>query len=283
MKNFTYISLILIFALILSACGGNTNNNAEEIPDYDTVSTATPEQSENQTSDSNSNSQIGSDSDSDLNSEANYESTPNSDISRKIALTFDDGPSAYTDSILDLFEYYGGLATFFVVGPRLVTHQDTLKRTFDLGHEIANHAWTHRDLRTITEREIIEEIESTSNAIISIVGTSPPIFRPPFGASDERVEAITAELGYAIVKWTLDPLDWRYRDADVIYDTIMSRVENGDILLFHDTRPTTAEAMRRLIPSLIAEGFELVTVSELLYYLYGGPTAGVIYGWYTDL
>ena len=203
--------------------------------------------------------------------------------SRKIALTFDDGPSTYTDSILDLLYLYDGRSTFFVSPHRMLERPNTVQRAFDMGNEIANHSWSHRDFRALTDDEIASEIQSASEAIVSVVGVSPPLFRPPFGMSDERVVEISADLGYAIVKWTLDPIDWRYRDADIIYNTIMNEVEPGAIILVHDTRPTTAEAMRRVISSLVAEGFELITVSELLYYLYGGIEYGKIYGTYTIL
>ena len=203
--------------------------------------------------------------------------------SRKIALTFDDGPSAYTDSILDLLERYGGRSTFFVSGPRILERSSTVLRAFNNGNEIANHSWTHRDLRTLSDAEITYEIQRASAAIASVTGKSPPIHRPPFGMSNDRVIDISAELGYAIIKWTIDPIDWRYRDADIVYNAIMSQVEPGSIILVHDTRPTTAKAMLRVIPRLIEEGFELVTVSELLYYLYGGLEPGKIYGTYTIL
>lgn len=203
--------------------------------------------------------------------------------SPKIALTFDDGPSAHTDGILDLLEQYGGRSTFFVTGPQILERSATIIRAFNMGNEIANHSWSHRHLPLLTDEEIIYEIQRTSNAIISITGESPPIHRPPFGMSDERVVNILGDMGYAIVKWTLDPIDWRYRDADIVYNTIMNQVESGSIILVHDTRPTTAEAMERVIPRLIEEGFQLVTVSELLYYLYDGPEPGVVYGTYTIL
>jgi peptidoglycan/xylan/chitin deacetylase (PgdA/CDA1 family) len=202
-----------------------------------------------------------------------------------IALTFDDGPSAYTGQILDILERYDAVATFFVVGHRLNTRAQraTVLRAHEMGSEIANHTVNHPRLTNITESEIISEIRDASAAIARITGASPPFYRPPFGQTNDDVVRISKNLGYAMVKWTLDPLDWRDRDPDIIYDRIMSNVQEGDIILVHDTRPTTARAMERVIPGLINAGFRLVTVSELLEYKFGGITPGEIYGTYTIL
>lgn len=197
-----------------------------------------------------------------------------------VALTFDDGPSRHTDSILDTLELHDGKATFFVVGNRVETYRTTVERAVNLGNEIANHTQTHPRLTSQTDGEIKNEIQSASNAIASIIGTSPLIYRPPFGATDERVLNISAELGYGIVKWTIDPLDWRDRDADTIYNRIMSQVEDGSVIVLHDIHLTTAQAMERVIPSLIDKGFQLVTVSELLERRYGGLAAGSVFGTY---
>ena len=199
------------------------------------------------------------------------------------ALTFDDGPSAYTDGILDLLETYGGRSTFFVSVPRMLGRQSTVIRAFEAGHEIANHTLNHPNLATLTDAQIRHEILAASEAIVSVTGVSPPMYRPPFGMTNERVVQISYELGYTIVKWTVDPIDWRYRNADIIYEYIMRNVYDGAIILVHDTRPTTAEAMRRVIPRLVEEGFRLVTVSELLYYFYGSLEPGQVHGSYTIL
>jgi len=172
-----------------------------------------------------------------------------------IALTFDDGPSSHTDRILDILERYDGRATFFVVGNRLEAHRNTVERAANLGNEIANHTQTHPRLTLQTDSQVASEIQSASAAITSITGISPPIFRPPFGATDERIINISAELGYGIVKWNVDPLDWRDRDADIIYDRIMSQVDDGSVIVLHDIYPTTAQAMERVIPSLIEQDF----------------------------
>ncbi|MCL2545792.1 MAG: polysaccharide deacetylase family protein [Oscillospiraceae bacterium] len=197
-----------------------------------------------------------------------------------VALTFDDGPAPHTERILDVLEQHSGRATFFVVGQRLSTHRDTVMRAFEMGNEIANHTWTHPHMTSLTDEAIINEIQSTSAAIAAITGMSPPIYRPPFGLADERVIGISAELGYAVIKWTVDPMDWRDRDADVIVERIMDQVQDGAVILLHDIHETTAHAVELLVPRLLQEGFQLVTVSELLDGLYDGIEAGTVFGSY---
>jgi len=197
---------------------------------------------------------------------------------RMIALTFDDGPGNYTERLLDILERHGAQATFFVLGNIVETRRNTIKRISDIGSEVAGHTWTHLDMRQLSDQQIAEKIQSTSVAIESVVGFSPPIFRPPYGFTNSNVRRVSSEIGYSIILWTLDTLDWRYRDADIIYNTIMNNVEIGDNILLHDVYDTTVDAMERAIPSLLAEGFQLVTVSELLAYKYGELEPGMIYG-----
>jgi peptidoglycan/xylan/chitin deacetylase (PgdA/CDA1 family) len=198
--------------------------------------------------------------------------------STKIAVTFDDGPAPYTERILDVLEQYDSRATFFVTGSRILFHPEIVSRAFEMGNEVANHSWSHRSFPRLNDAAIQNELQRTCNTIREVLGFSPPIFRPPYGATNDRVVRVAGEMGYAVIKWTLDPKDWRYRNADIIYNSVMSRVEGGSVILLHDVHPTTADAVELLIPSLIEAGFELVTVTELLTYLYGELTPGRIYG-----
>jgi len=198
-----------------------------------------------------------------------------------IALTFDDGPGPHTDRILDVLERYGARATFFVVGYHVEKWQDTIRRTIRLGSEVANHTWNHPGLTSISNHRIRQELQTTSAIIEQVIGfPPPPFFRPPFGLVDQRVANVSAELGYAVITWTLDTRDWEVRNADSVYNIIMQAAKEGCIVLMHDTHATTAAAMERVIPALIARGYRLVTVSELLHSLYGELKPGRIYGTY---
>ena len=153
-------------------------------------------------------------------------------------------------------------------------------RIFEDGHEIANHTYAHQVLvYPLTDEDIIREIQAASNAIQSITGERPPrMVRPPGGRIDSELPRIAAGLGYSLMLWDVDPRDWEIRDADHVYEFIMSNVEHGSIIVLHDTHVSTAEAMERAVPSLIQQGFELVTVSELFERMRGMvPQAGRVY------
>jgi len=194
-----------------------------------------------------------------------------------IALTFDDGPSRYTSQILTTLEKYGARATFCVVGNLVNARKDTVKRASDLGCEIIGHSWDHKNLTKLTADEIKKELNDTSAAIKSITGESPRLYRPPYGAVNSTLKSVSAELGYALICWSVDPLDWETRNAEKVYTAIMADTVNRAIVLSHDLYASTAEAMERVIPELINKGYQLVTVSELMYYSNITLEAGVVY------
>jgi len=194
-----------------------------------------------------------------------------------VALTFDDGPSKNTAQILDILEKYGAHATFCVVGNLVDARKSTVKRAFDLGCEIIGHSWDHRDLTKLTVEEIENEINDTSAVIESITGVSPKLYRPPYGAVNDKLKSVSAELGYAMINWCVDPMDWHTRDADKVHDAIMADTGNRAIVLSHDLYVSTADAMERVIPELLLQGYQLVTVSELMYYSNKTLEAGVVY------
>jgi len=184
---------------------------------------------------------------------------------KMLAITFDDGPGRYTQPILDLLEKYGGRATFFVLGGRVWNNRYILKNIMAQGSEVAGHSWHHINFLSLGEQCIRDQIEYTDRAIYNITRVEPPrFFRPPFGAFNETVRDVALDTGTAIIMWSVDPRDWESRDPDRIYNYIMERAHDGGIIVAHDIHRTTAEAMERVIPSLIERGFKLVTVSELL-------------------
>jgi peptidoglycan/xylan/chitin deacetylase (PgdA/CDA1 family) len=116
-----------------------------------------------------------------------------------------------------------------------------------LGCEIIGHSWDHRDLSKLTAGEITKQLGDTSAAIESITGVYPKLFRPPYGAVSSTLKSTSAELGYALINWSVDPLDWSSRDADKVYNEIMNNVSNKAIVLSHDLYGSTADAMERVI------------------------------------
>ena len=194
-----------------------------------------------------------------------------------IALTFDDGPSKNTAHILDLLKFYNARATFYVVGNRVASYADTAQRAAAEGNELGNHTWEHAKLTALTPEEIAAQLTQTSQAVQQYTGYTITSVRPTGGACNDTVKTVAAQLGLYLVNWSVDTEDWKTRDADATYNAIMSGVSDGAIVLCHDLYESTASAMDRVIPELIAQGYQLVTVSELLSYTEGGPVPGTLY------
>lgn len=194
-----------------------------------------------------------------------------------VALTFDDGPSKHTTRLLDIFATYGGKGTFFVIGNLIDSRADTVKRITDEGHEVAGHSWSHRQLTKLTPSEITDQIMTTRAKIYEITSVDSTVIRPPYGAFNSDVKEICANLGIIMVNWSLDTLDWKNKNADMVYNAIMKDIKDGSIILCHDLHGTTVDAMERIIPDLIEQGYQLVTVSELLSYGEEEITAGNVY------
>ncbi len=202
----------------------------------------------------------------------------NIDINKPmIALTFDDGPSAHTSRLLDIFRKHGGRGTFFVLGNTLDNRRETLKRIAAEGHEIGNHSWSHRQFTNIGIEEVKDQIMMTRAKIYDITGIDSTIVRPPYGACNDEIRALGKELGVSFVNWSVDTLDWKTKNAEAVYKEIMKDAADGHIILCHDLHKTTVDAMEKAIPSLIKEGYQLVTVSELLTCRGGELQVGKMY------
>lgn len=192
-----------------------------------------------------------------------------------IALTFDDGPSAlYTADILDILEEYNAHATFYVLGTEAKKNEDLLVRMLKNGNEIGSHTLNHQDLTSLTEEEVLYQMETTNRTIEDATGTLPKTMRAPYGYMNDETANL---LEYPIVLWSLDTLDWESRDADSICETLLENVKDGDIVLMHDIYGSTAEAIQTLVPELIERGYQLVTVSELSQYRSAEMQQGTIY------
>lgn len=181
-----------------------------------------------------------------------------------IALTFDDGPSAHTERLLDIFSRYSARGTFFVIGNTLDNRKDTLKRIVNEGHEVGGHSWNHRQFTNISDDEVKDQIMMTRAKIYEITGVDTCLVRPPYGAFNDSVKAVAKSLGVSYINWSVDTLDWKTKNAEAVYNEIIKDVSDGAIILCHDLHKTTVDAMERVVPALIEKGYQLVTVSELL-------------------
>ncbi|MBQ3101122.1 MAG: polysaccharide deacetylase family protein [Clostridia bacterium] len=186
---------------------------------------------------------------------------------KRIALTFDDGPHPkYTTEILDILDQYDVKATFFVIGTNAEGYPDIIKREIESGHEIGNHTYTHTRLPSMSDEKLTDELNSCERAL-ETNGYTPYLFRPPEGRYDEGdLETIT-RFGYSVVLWSVDTEDWSGVSTDHIVNAVREGVKDGSIILCHDfltNKCHTVEALKIVIPELIEEGYEFVTVSELL-------------------
>lgn len=177
-----------------------------------------------------------------------------------IALTFDDGPGPYTEKLLDCLEENNVKATFYMLGQNVEKYPDIVKRMKDLGMELANHTYDHKDLTKLTEDQISEEIDKTSSLIQDAAGELPDTLRPPGGSYNTQVQELA---GMPIVKWSIDTKDWKTKSEDQTYQCVMDNAEDGSIVLMHDIHEWSVDAAIRLIPDLLEEGYKLVTVQEL--------------------
>ncbi|HYQ90685.1 MAG TPA: glycosyltransferase, partial [Candidatus Competibacteraceae bacterium] len=197
--------------------------------------------------------------------------------SRKIALTFDDGPDPeYTPQILDALKQAGAPATFFIIGVNGERYPELLRREADEGHEIGNHTFTHPDIAAVTPTQIQLELSATQRLLASVIKRHSLLFRPPYAVDSEPEtpdEAQSVELagqqGYLSVGMQIDPSDWRKPGIDEIVQHTVAAAERGDgnIVLLHDAggdRSQTVQALPKLIEALRNHGFQLVTISELL-------------------
>jgi peptidoglycan-N-acetylglucosamine deacetylase len=185
-----------------------------------------------------------------------------------IALTFDDGPGPYTAEVLDALASRRSAATFFLQGVAVSRNRDLLIRMRDEGHQIANHSWNHPDLRTLPAPEVSDQIARTSAAIESITGEAPSVFRPPYGGYDDNV---LGAAGLPAILWSLDTNDWQKPGEAELLERAVGKATPGDIVLLHDVHRSTALAASQIIDGLLARGFTLVTVEQLLG---GAPAPG---------
>ncbi len=183
---------------------------------------------------------------------------------KRVALTFDDGPDPkVTKQILELLDQYNAKATFFMLGSRVQYYPDIAKEVYDAGHEIGNHSWNHPVLTKLASKQVLEEYNSTQNAIIKATGQPATVFRPPYGAANQRVKGL---IPIPIVNWSIDTLDWKHRNAEKLLPYVKNNMHNNAIILMHDIHPSTANGLESVLKYLQSEGYQFVTVSELLPY-----------------
>lgn len=177
-----------------------------------------------------------------------------------IAITFDDGPSTYTNDIIEYLNKENARATFFILGNKVSIYKDTINKALKYGNEIGNHSYNHKWLTKLSIEEMLLQIEKTQAIIEENTGYTPVSFRPTYGSINNTMRK---NVNLNIVLWTVDTMDWKYKSVDKIVSRATSKVKDGDIILMHDTHERTYKALLKIVPELKRQGFTFVTISEL--------------------
>lgn len=192
-----------------------------------------------------------------------------------VALTFDDGPSPYTDRLLQILKDNDAKATFFEIGNKVAANPAGAKRVVDAGMELGSHTWEHPNMTTIPPEDIAAQFSRANDAIVAATGRKPALYRPAGGLSNPAVRQAAGNFGLAEILWDVIPFDWANdSNTAATRQVLMAQIKPGSVVLFHDTYSSTVDLVYQFIPVLKANGYRLVTVSELL-----GPRApGSSYG-----
>ena len=177
-----------------------------------------------------------------------------------VALTFDDGPGKRTMELLEALEEYSAHATFFVLGTRVEKYPEEIKKMYEIGCEVGNHSYDHEDLSKLKKKGLKKQVNKTNELVSDITGCGVALLRPPYGAISKTMEK---QLKMPMILWNIDTLDWKTKDVKKIIKAVTKDVKDGDIILLHDIYSTTIDATMELIPKLLEEGYQLVTVSEM--------------------
>ena len=177
-----------------------------------------------------------------------------------IAFTYDDGPSIYTEDLLKILEASHSSATFFMLGNRMKLNKDIVSKIYSSNSEIGSHSYAHKDLTNLSNKELIEDLNSTQIIYNEITHDNITLLRPPYG----RYNNMLLNEDYKIILWSIDPKDWLVKNDKTIYNNVVKNACDGCIVLLHDIYPETLEATKRLIPALNEKGYNIVSVSKLM-------------------
>ncbi len=188
-----------------------------------------------------------------------------------VALTFDDGPSADTERILEMLDRYNAKATFFMLGRQVEQFPHIAKRVVAAGHGVGNHSYSHPSFIFTRSSETRSQMESGHQAITNVLGAPPTLARPPYGARTPAYFQVARKLGLRTVLWSLSGFDWSQKDPKRIAQRVLSRVSPGSIIVLHDAdntgrcdRTPTVNALQLILEGLQARGLKVAPLSQLI-------------------
>ena len=186
------------------------------------------------------------------------------DCANCVAITYDDGPGAETNRLLDKLKAKNAHASFMVLAPNADQHPELLKRMKAEGHTIGNHTKSHRQLNTLPYDQVSREIDAGNAAIKKATDQSTRWVRPPYGATNATVDQVTRDKGVSQALWDVDTVDWKDRNSEHVCSSAVQGARAGSIVLMHDIHPTTVDAADCVIDGLRAKGLEPVSLDRLL-------------------
>ena len=186
------------------------------------------------------------------------------DCANCVAITYDDGPGAETNRLLDKLKAKNAHASFMVLAPSAEQHPELLKRMKAEGHTIGNHTKSHRQLNTLSPEQVSQEIDAGNAVIKKATGQGTRWVRPPYGATNATVDQVTRDKGVSQALWDVDTVDWKDRNSEHVCSSAVQGARAGSIVLMHDIHPTTVDAADCVIDGLRAKGLEPVSLDRLL-------------------
>ena len=180
-----------------------------------------------------------------------------------LVLTFDDGPSKYTTELLDFLESTNTPATFFLLGEQAEKYPDIVLQE-SLNNLVCIHSYTHKFFTKISKEEVLEQINKTSNIIQDITSITPKYIRVPYGILDDNVKETLKEVNLENVLWTVDSLDWKFKNKEQVVEYIKQNTTGNDIILMHDILQSSIDAAKEIITYYNEQGYEFVTIDEFL-------------------
>jgi polysaccharide deacetylase family sporulation protein PdaB len=181
------------------------------------------------------------------------------------SLTFDAAwGNEDTGLLIEILEKYQVKATFFVVGFWVDKFPESVKALAEAGHEIMNHSDRHEHMTRLTRDQIIRDLNACNDKIEAVTGVRPLLMRPPYGEYDNTLISAVRSIGMEAIQWDVDSLDWKDLSAEEITKRVVSKVQPGSIVLFHNAALHTPEALPGIIEQLMQEGYKFAPVSELL-------------------
>ena len=179
---------------------------------------------------------------------------------KHIAITFDDGPSIYTNDLINILKDNKASSTFFILGKNIEYYKDTIRYMNESKMEIGYHSYNHKNFKRQKLEVIKDEFDKSNKALYSITGEVFHLIRPPYGEINKNIKN---NLDASFILWDVDTLDWRYKDVDYLVNYTLENITDKDIILFHDIHKTSISAIEKLLPLLYVNGYQVLTVSDL--------------------